>query len=157
MSFHPRAGICEGVSADRPRPASRGPRSRVAGLASPDRRRANPSAISRALNPIAHEGARSDDVTPAVADRCTSLMLMRLLHSARILPAGLVRHLLIDARGNTRGAVAGIFRAGQRSHKSLPEYSLSGVGTFGTRAHLSACSGVSFTALPYCRVLGTSA
>src|SRR6478672_7613985 len=62
----PRTGICEGVSADRPRPASSGLRSPVAGLASPERRRANPSAISRTLNPIAHKGASSDDVTPAV-------------------------------------------------------------------------------------------
>src|SRR5438045_2247688 len=108
MSFHPRAGICEGVSADRPRPASSGLRSLVAGLATTDRRRANPSTISRALNPIAHKGMCSDDVTPAVADRCTSLVLMRLLHSPRILPTGLLPHLLIDARGNTRGAVAGI-------------------------------------------------
>src|ERR1700738_4582719 len=112
MSFHPRAGICEGVSADRPRPASSGLRSPVAGLASPDRRRANPNAISRALNTMAHKGACSD-VTPALADRCILLVLMYLLHSARNLPTGLLPHLLIDARGNTRGGVAGIFQAGR--------------------------------------------
>src|SRR6266446_7689947 len=98
MSFHPRAGICEGVSADRPRPASSGLRSPVAGLASPDRRRANPSAISTALNPIAHKGACFDDVTPTLADRCILLVLIRLLHTAHILPTGLLPHLLIDAR-----------------------------------------------------------
>src|SRR6202022_1063549 len=114
MSFHPRAGICEGVSADRPRPASSGLRSPVAGLASPDRRRANPSAISRALNPIVHKGARSDDVTLAVPGRCTSLVLMRLLHSALILPTGLKPHLFVGARGNTRGCVAGVLQTGCR-------------------------------------------
>src|ERR1700720_246551 len=82
MFFHPRAGICEGISADRPRPASSGLRSPVAGLASPDRRRANPNAISRRLNPIAHKGACSDDVAPAVPDRCTSRVLMGLLLAA---------------------------------------------------------------------------
>jgi hypothetical protein len=80
ISFHPRAGIWEGVSADRPWPASSGLRSSVAVFASPDRRRENPSAISRALSPIAHKGACADDVTPAIADRRTSLVLMRLLH-----------------------------------------------------------------------------
>ena len=61
--------ICEGAAADRPRPASSGLRSSVAGLASPERGRANPSAISRTLNPIAHKGASFDDVAPAVSDR----------------------------------------------------------------------------------------
>ena len=111
MSFHPRAGICDGVSADRPRSASIDLRSPVARLASPDRRRANPSAISGALNPIAHKGARSDDITPTVPDRCTSLVLMRLLHSTRILPTGLLPHPFIDARGKTRDGVAGILQA----------------------------------------------
>src|ERR1700730_6102929 len=122
MSFHPRAGICEGASADGPRPDSSGLRSLVAGLASPDCRLANPSTISRTLSPIAHKGARSDDVTPAVPDRCTSLVLMRLLHTARVVPTDLLPHLLIDAKGSTRGAIAGICRAGHRQlHKSLPD------------------------------------
>src|ERR1700724_3603677 len=119
MSFHPRAGTCEGLSADRPRPTSGDRRSPVTGLASPDRRRANPSAISRALNPMTHKRPCSDDVTPAVADRCTpSLVLMRLLPAsfrrvanvsvsgvrpaglfARVAPFGFPWLLLLGARG----------------------------------------------------------
>jgi hypothetical protein len=110
----------QGISPDRPWPASSGLRSSVAGFASPDRRRENPSAISRALSPIAHKGACADDVTRAIADRRTSLVLMRLLHNGPILSTDRLPHLLIAVWGNTRGAVARMFQAGSRQgNKSL--------------------------------------
>src|SRR6266436_5860317 len=135
MSFHPRAGICEGVSADRPGPASSGLRSPVAGLASPDRRRANPNAISRALNPIAHKGACSDDVTPALADRCILLVLIRLLHT-RAHPADGSAASSSLTPGATLVAVSpGYSKPAAGGALKLAGLLLLGVGTFGIRAH----------------------
>jgi hypothetical protein len=99
MSFHPRAGNCEGVFAHRPWLASSGLRSPVVGLAFTDRCRAHLSAISSALSPIAHKGTWPDGVTPAVADRCISPLFIALLHSA---PADGLLPQLIDAWCNSK-------------------------------------------------------
>ena len=125
IPFHPGAGISEGVSADRPRPVSPCVRSSLAGRASPDRRRVNPNAISRALNPIVHNVACSDALTSAGLR--TSVLLMRLLYNTRILPSGLLPYLLVDERGSARRSCTGALPIGCRpGHHGLPDNLLSG-------------------------------
>jgi hypothetical protein len=57
ISFHPRAGISEGLVADRPRPSSATPRVPVNCVVA-DGRRPKPLATSSTVSPIGQIGAR---------------------------------------------------------------------------------------------------
>jgi hypothetical protein len=110
----------QGISPDRPWPASSGLRSSVAGFASPDRRRENPSAISRALSPIAHRAHALMTLRPQLqigahhwCSRACSTMDPSCRRTGCLISS-------LPPGGNTRGVVARMFQAGSRQgNKSL--------------------------------------
>src|SRR2546421_30875 len=141
MSFHPRTGISEGVSADRPRLSSSCSRSPPAKDGASDRRGPNPSATSKALSPIVHNGGRPGRAPPAASPRCRSPTLMRWLHSAGALPIclqlrrGITDRNILGCEPSPVSLVSGSFAARCRLRSSARSSAARVGGGRGGRPH----------------------